>query len=164
MKKIVFIRHAKSSWAQENISDFDRPLNERGQNDAPVMAHRLLDQGIYPDFWISSSALRAKSTAQVFKDVFKDDTPIHYSDALYHASQENLLQEIRNLDQDKKCVFLFGHNPGLTDFVNALCRIHIDNIPTSGCAMVRIHVDKWEDIQLGENELIHFDFPKNTAL
>jgi len=161
MKKIVFIRHAKSSWADSTLDDFDRPLNERGKIDAPLMASKLKSQGIIPDLIVSSPAKRAKKTAKIFSKVMQLESEILFDERIYEADEDTLLQVIHSLPTDKNIVFMFGHNPGFTWVVNQLCNVRIDNIPTCGFAIVACSVQNWNEICMETNTLEYFDYPKN---
>ena len=148
MKKLYLIRHAKSSWKDLFVDDFDRPLNKRGKKDAPLMGKRLKEKGIKPDLIISSPALRAKTTAQVIaKELgFKE---IVYDEKIYEAEEETLYEIVKNLDSRYKTVFLVGHNPGLNMLAEKLVGLN-DNIPT--CGVVEIDLDA--------RRLISFEYPK----
>ncbi len=164
MKKIVFIRHAKSSWADSTLEDFDRPLNERGKIDAPLMASKLKSQGVIPDLIVSSPAKRAKKTAKIFSKVMQLEHEILFDERIYEADEDTLLQVIHSFPQDKNIVFMFGHNPGFTWIVNQLCNVRIDNIPTCGFAIVACPVENWNEICMETNTLEYFDYPKNFLL
>ncbi|HNU42759.1 MAG TPA: histidine phosphatase family protein, partial [Cyclobacteriaceae bacterium] len=137
MKKLYLIRHAKSSWDHPDLRDFDRPLNKRGQKDAPRMGKRLKEKRITPDVMLSSPAERALATCQAIARVLGfDNAKIKTNQKLYHASEDGILDVIRNLKDSprdsEEVVLLFGHNPGLTEFANVLLNQTIDNIPTCG--------------------------------
>jgi phosphohistidine phosphatase len=161
LKTLLIIRHAKSSW-ENNLSDFERPLNERGIKDAPVMAQRLLDKKISIDTFISSPAKRAKKTAELFCDVYKTKiTDIHFVAALYHAQAAVFNEVIKNIDDQFNTAAIFSHNPGITTFVNELVEnVQIDNIPTCGIFAVTIDIDKWSDFNKGRKQFLFFDYPK----
>ncbi len=161
MKSLLLIRHAKSSWDDVSLSDFDRPLNERGKNDAPVMAHRLLDKKINIDAFISSPAKRAKKTASIFaKEFKKDKEKIILKTELYGASGDVFYDVISKTKDKFKSIALFSHNPGLTDFANQLTDVQIDNIPTAGIFAVKADCKKWEDFKESKKEFWFFDHPK----
>lgn len=162
MKIVLLIRHAKSDWGDPSLSDFDRPLNGRGKEDAPVMAHRLLDNKIEIDAFISSPAKRAKKTAGIFAKAYKTkkDAMI-FRDELYGASESVFWDVIANADKKFDSIAIFSHNPGLTDFANLLTSTRVDNIPTCGVFAVKAHCDKWKDFKEAEKEFWFFDYPKN---
>ena len=163
MKTLLLIRHAKSSWNDVVLSDFDRPLNERGKEDAPQMAKRMLDKKILPDLFISSPAKRAKKTASIFMEVYNENKKnLVLIPSLYEASVVNFYNAIKIVDDKYNNIALFSHNPGITEFANSLIDNKIDNIPTCGVFAVSIKTKKWNEIQNADKEFLFFDFPKNS--
>ncbi|HNR73725.1 MAG TPA: histidine phosphatase family protein [Cyclobacteriaceae bacterium] len=166
MKKLYLIRHAKSSWDHPDLRDFDRPLNKRGQKDAPRMGKRLKEKRITPDVMLSSPAERALATCQAIARVLAfDNTKIKTDQKLYHASEDGILNVIRNLKDSprdsEEVVLLFGHNPGLTEFANMLLNQTIDNIPTCGVVGAELPVERWQDVTFGCGKMLFFDFPRS---
>jgi phosphohistidine phosphatase len=162
MKTLLLIRHAKSSWEQPDLSDFDRPLNERGKKDAPEMAKRVKEKGIEIDHLLSSTAKRAKKTAKYFAEGFgfkKED--IKLVEELYGATQSEFLQAVKDIDDKYKTVALFSHNPGITDFASSLTNVRIDDMPTCAVFALQIETDSWKDFQNAEKNFLFFDYPKN---
>jgi len=160
MKKLVLIRHAKSSWDDPFLDDHARPLAERGYRDAPKMAQRLKKKEIFPDAILSSDANRAKSTALIMAENLgfpKDD--IHFSAKLYHASPETILEEIKRTHDSVKTLFIFGHNPGFNELIWKMDG-EIDNLPTCGQYAVKFDVDQWKDINPKKAKEWFFDYPK----
>lgn len=161
MKSIIIVRHAKSSWDLSTPNDFDRTLNDRGKKDAPAAAKRLLKRGVAVDAFISSPAVRAKKTAKYFtKEFDKDKSEIILVPELYEAPTSVFFDVIRNLDDALNTVIIFAHNPGVTDFVNSLTEVRIDNVPTTGMFGVKAPVKKWEDFKTATKEFWFFDYPK----
>jgi phosphohistidine phosphatase len=163
MKNLFVIRHAKSSWANIGQDDFDRPLNDRGERDAPVMAKRLWDAGFKLDAVVSSPAVRALSTAKYFAERYdfkkKDITLI---DKLYHAPVQTFYDVIANdLNQDWETVAIFSHNPGITYFINSLRLVQLDNLPTCGIFGVGADIKHWSDFAEETKRFLLFDYPKN---
>jgi phosphohistidine phosphatase len=167
MKTVYLIRHAKSSWEDEGLSDFDRPLNERGKIDASRMAKRLKEKRIVPDLLLSSPAKRALSTAKRIGEVLGfSKEKIKTDQALYHADEDELLNVIRGMNDKNDCVLIFGHNPGLTQFVNSMNHDRskfIDNIPTCGVVAFRFDTNSWKQIDFGKGDLVFYDFPKSKS-
>ena len=158
---LTLIRHAKSSWDDASVSDFDRPLNERGQRDAPEMARRLAERHEYPDHFLASSARRARETALVLaQGVGFPEADIHFERNLYLADTARLLSTIQRLPDRKREVWLVGHNPDLTDLANLLAGPHTDNLPT--CAVFRMAFDigTWREVVEGTGRLLVYDTPK----
>src|SRR5579872_5815105 len=130
MKTLLMIRHAKSSWDNANISDIDRPLNDRGRRDAPDMAKRLIKSGIEIDRFVSSPAKRARQTAELFARTFgRPEKEITFLPELYHVTIPVFKQVIGDLDDAGNTIALFSHNPGITAFVNVLTEVRLDNMP-----------------------------------
>lgn len=162
MKTVILIRHAKSSWDDPSMSDFDRPLNDRGKKDAPEMAARLMKRKQKVDAFISSPAKRARKTAAIFAKEYglgKEDLML--VDKLYHASERDFLEVISQLPESLENIAVFSHNPGLTDFVNTLTdKIRTDNVPT--CGMFAISFEgSWQMFQDAPKQFLFFDYPKN---
>lgn len=162
MKSILLVRHAKSSWDNISLDDIDRPLNDRGKRDAPMMAERLLDRKLEIDAFISSPAKRARKTAEIFSKVFgKGKKHIEIKGELYEASENDFAAVIENLPNDLNVVAIFSHNPGITDFANRLTSTRVDNIPTSGIFAVKAETNDWRSFASAAKEVMFFDYPKN---
>lgn len=165
MKTLTIVRHAKSSWDNASLPDKERPLNRRGERDAPVMARRIVDAGIRPSLIISSPAVRAWTTAKVVaREIRYPREFLQREDALYHASLNALLDVVRDVDNGFNNLMLFGHNPGLTTFANFLSPGITDNLPTSGVLAVNIDQDDWSLHRRPETELVLYDYPKKVTL
>jgi phosphohistidine phosphatase len=163
MKTLIIVRHAKSSWDDPELPDFKRPLNGRGEKDAPRMAERLKEKNIPLDIVISSPAVRALTTCEIFMDVLGVlRERIQASRELYHAGDEIILSIVRSLKDVKEndVAILFGHNPGLTDFVNNLLEEEIENIPTTGVVCCKLKIKSWSEAKWGCGEMEFFDWPK----
>lgn len=160
MRQLILIRHAKSSWDNPKLDDFERPLNKRGKRDAPFMANLLLGKDIIPELIISSPALRTKLTTLEFAEKLKiKEENIIWDKNLYLASSDKILKIIHSLKDKVKCVILVGHNPGLTELQNFLCKEEIDNIPT--CGIVGMLTDKnWSMVNAKDFDLQFFEYPK----
>jgi phosphohistidine phosphatase len=163
MKTLFLIRHAKSSQAEPGMKDFDRPLNDRGKKDAPLMGKILHQKKIKPDLLISSPAKRALSTAQkIAKEIDYPKAKIKKEAKIYEASVKTLLHIVNEIEDKNKNVFLFGHNPGFTDFLNYLTGDVIENIPTCGIAEIKFDADSWSEISRDTGKLVYFDSPKKN--
>ncbi len=163
MKTLLIIRHAKAETAF-TLNDFERPLNERGKTDAPVMAKRLLQKKIGIDAFVSSPAKRAKKTAALFCTSYGiSEEGIIYVSALYHAPAGIFYEVISHLDDPFNTVAIFGHNPGITQFVNELVpAIKLVNMPTCAVFAVQADTDKWLAFNKSEKEFLFFDYPKKV--
>jgi phosphohistidine phosphatase len=161
-KTLLIIRHAKSSWDIATLSDFDRPLNERGKKDAPMMAKRLLAKNIVIDAFLTSPAKRAKKTAELIREAYGADAgKTLLQPKLYHAGVEDFFETISQLDDLFNTVAVFSHNPGITSFVNELTEeVQIDNMPTCGIFAVKIQTNKWANFSKAKKSFLFFDYPK----
>jgi len=160
MKNIFLVRHAKSYWGDQSLSDFDRPLNKRGKNDAPFIGKILKEKSVKPDFIISSPAKRARKTAIVIVDkIGYPEKKIIFDEGLYEASIKDILKILKQVDEVHQSVMLFGHNPGLTLLNNFISDNYIDNIPT--CGVVALEFDKnWKELDKNSCTQLFFEYPK----
>ena len=164
MKTLTIVRHAKSSWKHQDLSDRERPLNKRGERDAPIMARRVVDAGIRPSQIISSPAVRAWTTAKIFaRELGYPAEFLQREDSLYLASLDNLLDVVAMQDAGFNHLMLFGHNPGLTDFVNYLVPGLTSNLPTAGVVTVSLTTEDWLLYDRPKTELVLHDYPKKIA-
>jgi phosphohistidine phosphatase len=162
LKILILVRHAKSSWKDASLADRDRPLNKRGKRDAPEMGRRLAARGAAPDLIVSSPAARALATARIIAEaVGYPVDAIREDERLYLASPAELLEAIRDLDDGYDRVFLFGHNPGLTELVNELSEPAVDNVPTCGLVELRLAAERWADVSPDTVRRVSFDTPKS---
>ncbi len=162
MKTLILVRHAKSSWDKVGMDDIERPLNERGKEDAPVMAKRLKDKKIDIDIFISSPAKRAHKTCKYFaKEYGLDKKNIVLIDKLYGASITAFLEAISKIDDKHKSAIIFSHNPGITEFANTLTTVHVDNMPTCSMFAVQANISHWPEFSKSEKNFLFFDYPKN---
>lgn len=164
MKRLLLIRHAKSSWEDSTLADLERPLNARGLRAAPQMGKRLRERNIHPDLMITSPAIRASATCSILAEKLGfATTKIQTEPRLYHASEEQLLEVVRaipDLNDSEEIVVLVGHNPGLTEFANRLLGEHLLNIPTCGVVEAAISASSWAETTWGCGKMVSFDFPK----
>lgn len=161
MKHLLIIRHAKSSWNFLDMDDFDRPLNDRGNHDAPIMAGRLLKKGIKINAFISSPAVRALTTAAYFAKAYDiKQKHIVQVPTLYEAPSSVFYDVVTSLDNSINTAAIFSHNPGITDFANSLTSFNTDNLPTCGVFAIKAKIEKWKDFADVEKEFWFFDYPK----
>mgnify|MGYP001791132429 FL=1 len=158
-KTLYLVRHAKSSWKDTSLVDYDRPLNKRGKRDAPEMGKRLATKNIRPDLIISSPAKRAKLTIEaIAAEIDYAESQIRWKEELYHVDVKTLLEQIRSVENQNRSLMLVGHNPGLTDLQNYLCQEAIENIVTTGIACIQFEVAEWANVRSGQ--LQWYDYPK----
>jgi len=163
MKTLYLMRHAKSSWKDASLSDQQRPLNKRGQRDAPEMGRRLRDKGLVFDRIISSPARRALNTAQrVAQTMGYPSECIEQTAPLYFTSSSNILALIHQFDEQWEAVMLVSHNPDISTLLERLCRTDIDDMPTAAIATLQFD-HKWRDISDLSGRLIDYDYPKKPV-
>lgn len=161
MKTLYLLRHAKSSWDDAGLDDYHRPLNQRGERDAPRMGKRLRHAGINPNLICSSSAVRAISTARlVAAELGYPAESIQQDKRLYHAGPEEILDVLRSIAPATDSVMLVGHNPGFTEFANDLLNEDIDNLPTAGVIGARLPIDSWKEARWGIGKMFLYEYPK----
>jgi phosphohistidine phosphatase len=164
VKTLFVIRHAKSSWNVKTLDDVERPLNDRGKKDAPRMGKRLKEKDIHPDLIITSPARRAASTARKIAKILKyPKDNIKVVNKLYHGDEDSMLEVLTKLKDKHNTVIMFGHNPGLTDFVNSIMseELDIDNVPTCGVVAFQFQAERWEQVTWGTGRMMFFDYPKS---
>ncbi len=163
MKTLCIVRHAKSSWKDTSLTDWERPLNKRGKRDAPMMGQRLQRVGLQLDSIVSSTAVRAIATADMIAEQIGFTKKIDQRDELYHADDRGLLDAVRNFENDLNSVLLVAHNPGITELVNKLSRRYIDNVPTCGVAKFDYDIERWSEVGKVAPSDFQFDDPKNRT-
>jgi len=161
MKRLYLVRHAKSSWKDPELDDFDRPLNKRGKRDAPFMGQRLRLANIRPDLIISSPAKRAgKTTKIIAAQIEYPKKEILWNESLYAAGTLTLLRILREIADTVEQAMLVGHNPGLTLLAEFLAKEAVDNIPTSGVFAMDLDITSWSQTEEGCGIPVFFDYPK----
>ncbi len=160
-KTLTLLRHAKSSWKDDALSDFDRPLSSRGREDAPDMGRRLQAAGVRPSLIVSSPAKRAWGTAKAVARVIGYPREFLQRDAdLYLASAGTLVELISRQDADFNHLLICAHNPGLTDLVNRLLPGLTDNLVTAGFVTVGAEARDWREFFTVEYRLVTYDYPR----
>lgn len=161
MRLLTLVRHAKSSWDQPGQRDFDRPLNERGEHDAPRMALHVQRCAGKPDRIVSSPAVRALTTARVFAEVMGIE-PARFSEQrrIYEASPETLLDLIRRFDDDDRHVMMFGHNPGFSELAHLLAPCSFDDMPTCAVVQIGLGMPHWIDVAERSGVQRFYAYPK----
>ena len=154
-KKTLYIaRHAKSSWDDMSLSDFERPLNARGKRDAPFMANLLKEKGIKPDLILSSPAKRAKKTAKHYHEALGGE--LQFDEGIYEASLMNLINLVQETFEKVDSVMIVGHNPGFTALNDMLSDKSIYNIPTAGVVGIGFEVE----VVPHKGKQLFFEYPK----
>ena len=151
------MRHAKSSWDNNLVSDFDRPLNSRGEKSAPLMGEILLKKNIKPDLILASPANRAKTTATIVGEIL--GTSVTYQKSIYESSLMNIMMILNAIEEDVESCLLVGHNPALTALINALSDFSLDNLPTAGVVAITF-ASAWSEIEPRSGAFLFFEYPK----
>ncbi len=162
-KTLTLLRHAKSSWKDDSVPDYDRPLNPRGRRDAPEMGRRLQTAGIRPSLMITSPAKRAWTTAREVARVIGYPQEFLQRDAdLYLASAGTLMALVQRQDAGFNHLLICAHNPGLTDLIAMLVPGLTDNLVTGGFVSVGAEARDWHEFFAADLELIAYDYPKKV--
>ena len=160
MKTLYLMRHAKSSWEDASLSDFERPLNDRGLSAAPFMGKLMREKGLEPDVILSSPAERAKQTASLVKEASGISHEIRFDDRIYEASPHTLVQVASEIDNANTSAMLVGHNPGMEGFIRYLTG-NLEPMPTAALAGIKLNIDKWSEIADGCGDLLEILRPKD---
>jgi len=148
MKTLLIMRHAKSSWKDENLADHDRPLKKRGEYDAIQMGERIRKQGLTPQRIITSTAKRALKTAELFAEACHYEARIIATRQFYGAEPEDFVEVLRQLDDEDERVMIVGHNPDLEMLLEMLTGT-LESLPTASIAQITLPIERWAE--LGED-------------
>ncbi len=164
MKTLTLVRHAKSSWNDPGLADRDRPLNGRGEHDAPMMGARIRDHELRPSLIVSSPAVRAWTTARIIAaEIGYPREFLQRDERLYLASPSDIIDVLAEQDVGFNSIMIFGHNPGFTEFANRLVPGLTSNVPTCGIVSVDLETDDWDLGFMPPCTLRFFDYPKRVA-
>lgn len=152
MKTLFLMRHAKSSWDDQSLADFDRPLNKRGGRAAPFMGKLIKDKGFDPSVIVSSPAVRARQTAALVKEAGKLRGILHFEPLIYEASPNALRQVVAGLKDTYESALLVGHNPGIEGFIRYLTG-YLEPMPTGALAIIELRAGSWSEINDGCGDL-----------
>jgi phosphohistidine phosphatase len=152
MRRLTLVRHAKSDWKNADLKDFDRPLNRRGQKEAPQMAELLAAQQVRVDLLLTSPAVRALETARVFARALNyPPRRLKSDERLYLAQPKEILEVVRGIGSRVRHLMLVGHNPGLSEFAQALSNdSELGELPTSAVYAVDLDIRSWGDAKFGD--------------
>lgn len=147
MKTLILMRHAKSSWKEPELTDHDRPLNKRGEKDAPRMGRLLKDKKLVPDMIYSSTAVRARQTVEglIEKSGYKHQ--VEYVESLYMAEPSTIIELVKLTPDKVDSVLVVGHNPGLEGLVQILSQ-KVESLPTGSIARINLPIDHWAELSL----------------
>lgn len=160
MKQLTLIRHAKSSWADPTLADFDRPLNKRGRRDLPLMAQRVHAHLPAVDLILTSGAKRAHVTALEVATEIEPSAILESIPELYESCVETLLNVLQMQSDQYRHLVMVGHNPGLESLLYYLCHARVDKFPTAAVAHLHLNVVSWSELAESCGTLEWFDYPK----
>jgi phosphohistidine phosphatase len=172
MLTLSLLRHAKSSWSDPRLKDFERPLNERGETAAPRMGAFMARRGIRPDLILCSTAVRARQTLNLVLPHLKGAPELIYEDALYLASSATMLKRLHKVGAEVSHAMIVGHDPGMHTMAVELAgsgspgdlgRL-AEKFPTAGLAVIVFDVDAWRAVHWGGGRLKLFTAPKRLQL
>jgi phosphohistidine phosphatase len=164
LKRLTLVRHAKSDWSIADQADWDRPLNPRGQRDAPEMGRRLREQRLKPELVLTSPAARALATATIVARQLRFPADkLQPDERLYLASPQDFLKVIREHGAKARHIMVFGHNPGITEFADRLSADRrIDHMPTAAVVTMQVNLRDWTSLDWGQGLEVEFDYPKRS--
>jgi phosphohistidine phosphatase len=162
MRTLYLLRHAKSSWDDASLRDFDRPLNKRGRGAAAKIGERLQAEKLTEPYVICSPAVRTRETAKIVLQNADLSVEEHFDERIYEASLRDLMQVVSEIPDDRELVIMIGHNPGFEELSAALTGEH-RAMPTCALAKIELEVEGWKDVRAGEGKLKWFIVPKELA-
>lgn len=160
MKTLYLLRHAKSSWDDASVADFDRPLNARGEKTAPFVGSLMKERGLVPEAIISSPAKRAKQTAKLAAKAAEFSSKISYDERIYEASTSQLLSVLSEIADGVDSAMIVGHNPGMESLIWYLTG-KMEPMPTAALAVIELNADRWSHAGEGSGSLIAVIRPKD---
>ncbi len=161
MKRLIFLRHAKSSWEHPGLADFERPLNERGRTEAPIMAKMFREYKLKPELIISSFANRAAATAIIVAEgIGYPKENIIFEGLIYFGHSDDIISHLAGESNSLSSIMVVGHNPELTICVNKICNEGVDDIPTCGLVVLEADINKWDETDTTNWKLIMSDSAK----
>ncbi len=163
MKTLLILRHAKSSWDNALLTDYERPLNKRGKQEAPRMGQLLREQDLVPDLIITSSAERALATAEAVALASGYEQEIRATRSFYHADPDVYIDALRQLDDSLERVMFVGHNPGMEELLEELTGLW-EQMSTAALAQISLPINHWREFEDGTNsELVNLWRPKELG-
>ena len=162
MKRLYVLRHAKSSWDDASLADYDRPLNDRGLETAPFMGRLMRERGYLPDAVLSSPAKRARNTAKLASEAAELKSPILFAEQIYEASPQTLVKVLAGVDDKAGSAMVVGHNPGMEGLIRLLTG-ETAAMPTAALAVVDLDIEKWSQIDHLTGKLVEVLRPKEVG-
>lgn len=162
MKTLVLMRHAKSSWDDLTLPDFDRTLNKRGKESAPRMGQFFKEKNFEPDLILCSPAKRTKQTATLFLEAAGLEEPVHFDQRIYEADVARLLDVLADIEENRRNVLIIGHNPGMSD-LNEFLTGQFEDFTTATIAQLTLSSPKWNEIKPRSGNLDWIKRPKEDS-
>jgi len=159
MKKLLLLRHAKSSWKDTNVRDFDRPLNQRGLKAAPQVGKLMRKRKVEPDVVLSSPAERARQTAELTLESAQSNLKIRFDERIYEASAGRLLEVVAQIEDSANVAMLVGHNPGMEELLELLTG-EKERLPTAALSCIELNIEKWGKVREKTGKLEWLVTPK----
>lgn len=159
MKTLYILRHAKSDWSDGGLSDFERPLNERGRRAAPLMGEAMKTGNFQPETIISSPAVRARQTAELVRNAAELKGVINYDSRIYEADPQTLLQIVAEIDDALASAMIVGHNPGLEGLIKILTG-EFQTMPTAALAVIDLYGNRWHEMSAATGKMRELLRPK----
>jgi phosphohistidine phosphatase len=164
LKQLELLRHAKSSWADPDIADHDRPLNARGRAAAALVGRHMHEQTPPPDLVLCSTATRTRQTLQLLE--LGAGAQVRFEDELYGAGAAGLLARLKAVPATVGTVLLVGHNPGIEDLTRMLDRDGLTSVPkfpTAALAVLGFDIGAWNELDPGTGHVVGFFTPRDLA-
>ena len=160
MKILLLLRHAKSSWDDKSLRDFDRPLNRRGLKAAPMVGEMMRKRKLRPEVVLSSPAERAKETTRLVCDAAGLIAAVRYDDGIYEASVRRLLEIVSQIEDAVNNAMLVGHNPGFEELLATLTG-ESNRMTTAALACIELSIERWSEVTSGTGKLQWIVKPKD---
>lgn len=163
MKTLLILRHAKSSWKNSDYSDHARPLNTRGKSAAPRMGQLIYEEDIVPDVILSSTARRARDTADLVAEASGFENEVVYLDNFYHAGPSDYIDILKSLSKENDSAMVVGHNPGMEMLLEQLTG-ETERFPTAALAVIQLPIDFWTQLSdETDGELVRLWLPRELT-
>ena len=162
MKTLLLLRHAKSSWDDPALRDFERPLNERGLHAAPLVGRFIARRKLRPDLVLSSPAERARQTAALVAEAARLAAPLRFDERIYEATPARLVEVVSQVEESVATLLLVGHNPGMEELIELLTG-ETRRMPTAALARLALDTDKWARLREGTGRLEELIKPKDLT-
>lgn len=162
MKTLTLVRHAKSSWQNKDWADIERPLNEKGLMDAPIIADVIATKlDPKPDLILSSNALRAFSTANIFSQAlgYNEDSVV-IENGIYDRGTKYIIQLLKTQPEEIDSILLFGHNPDVTSMATYFLGDYIQSLPTCAVISIEFDIEQWSEIEDINGVMKFYEYPK----